>query len=585
MAGENTVEKVRQANDIVDVIGEYFPLHKAGSNYKALCPFHQEKTPSFVVSPDKQLFHCFGCGESGNLYNFVMKIEGLDFPEALRRMAERVNINISDTGDRHYRRNKQVKESILALNSRAAEFYHKVLFSVAGKKALTYLQKRGLNKKIIKEFKLGYAPGGSFLTRHALDNGVSSEELLKSGLSDKGRSGTFRDKFAERVIFPIHDERGQVRGFGGRVMDSSRQPKYLNTAQTPVFEKKQIIYGLYQGKETIREKKRIILLEGYMDVISAHQHGIKEAVAALGTAITRDHIYKIKHWVDDVVLSLDCDDSGFQAAEKGVDLLADSQISSRVCILPQGNDPEDIIRENPAEFSEYIKKSQDGMEWRIHRSIEKAGGKDTPEKKAAAVKDLVSVLKKIKNAVKREEVRKAIAEELNISERAVMQVMGKSERDLSLFKEKLEFNRLSREEKIYRELLHIALKHGHLNENLKEALKYDVDNMYAELFRRYISESGGDVQKALSSGEESKKILSKLSLMPLNDEDPQEYLNELMNALERLEQEKRYRVLSSEIRKLVVENNPQQLKEKNREFKKLARELKGCKNEASADIF
>ncbi len=585
MVGESSIEKVRQANDIVDIIGEYFPLQKAGANYKALCPFHQEKTPSFVVSPDKQLFHCFGCGESGNLYNFVMKMEGLDFPEALRRLAERVNINISDTGDKHYRRNKQIKESILALNSRAAKFYNKVLFSSSGEKALDYLKGRGLDKEIIETFSLGYAPGGNFLTKHALDNGVSTEELLQSGLSDTGRSGDLRDKFAERIIFPIHDERGQIRGFGGRVMDPSRQPKYLNTAQTPVFEKKQIIYGLYQGKETIREKKRIILLEGYMDVIAAHKSGIKEAVAALGTAITQDHIYKIKHWVDDVVLALDCDDSGFQAAEKGVDLLADSQISSRVCILPEGTDPEDIISKDPEEFFAYIENAHPGMHWRIQRSIEKAGGKDTPEKKAAAVKDLVTVLKKIKNAVKREEIRKAIAEELDISEKAVMQVMGNARGGLSLFKERLELDKLSREEKIYRELLHIALKYDDLKEKLKKALEYDIKNIYVDLLRNYISESGYDIQKAFSAGGESKKILSKLSIMPLNNEDPEEYLDELINTLERLTLEKRYQHLSHEIRKLIGENNPLQLKEKNREFKKIARTLKGCKDEVKADIF
>ncbi|MGM0567730.1 MAG: DNA primase [Elusimicrobiota bacterium] len=583
---ENTIEKVNRANDIVDLISEYFPLKRSGSNYKALCPFHQEKTPSFVVSRDKQLFHCFGCGESGNIFNFVMKMEGLDFSQSLRRLAERANIDITG-GSSDYERTRQIRDNILEINARAAEFYNKVLFSKEGYKALEYLRDRGLDNKIINKFKLGYAPGGSFLTKHALENGLNEDVLIKASLSDKNRRGSLYDKFRERIMFPIFDERGKVRGFGGRVLRDSAKPKYLNTARTDVFEKKQIIYGLFQAKKAVRTKKRIILLEGYMDVIAAHQYGLKEAVAALGTAITSEHVYKIKHWVSEAIISFDSDKSGIKAAQKGVDMLESSAINSKVCSLPSETDPEDIIRRNFDEFLKYLRRAEDGIEWRIKNSIKNFGGIDTPDKKASIVADIIPLIKGIENRVKRSEVIKQISEVLSINESAVMGELArfKNKRD-SILKKKMTSNKLTREEKIFRELLHVILRKPDLKKMAEPVLKFKFDNLYFKLLEEFVRNSNEEMQESLYRDKEKRNIVSKLSLMPLNhDRSAEIYLKELISALEFSLMKSKYERLSKELIQLRSNNDYESLKKKNKEFRKLAEQLKGSKKKTTMNNF
>ncbi len=378
MVDTRDIDRIRDSSDIVRLVEEYFPMKKTGANYKALCPFHQEKTPSFVVSPQKQIYHCFGCGKSGNIFNFLMEMEGIDFPEAAKRLAERTGVKLDRPQSKEYTRRKELNKKIIDLNHRAAKFYNRYLGSDAAREAYEYITGRGLDRDTIEKFLIGYAPSDNQIVQKALSNGVNKDILIQSGLAGQSRSGKLYDKFKDRIIFPILDERGQVKGFGGRVIDDSAMPKYLNTAQTKIFEKKKILYGLKESKQAIRKKKKVLLLEGYMDVIAAHQYDISYAVAPLGTALTAQHIYKIKHWVDEVIFCFDSDEAGAKATVRAVELVVESDLMGRVCQLPEGTDPEDIIRKDREHFLELLKKSKEVIKWRIEYSIDKF--RDIPDR-------------------------------------------------------------------------------------------------------------------------------------------------------------------------------------------------------------
>ncbi|MDW8060447.1 MAG: DNA primase [Thermomicrobium sp.] len=370
MARED-VERVREATDIVELIGSTLQLRKAGKNYKALCPFHQEKTPSFYVFPETQSFYCFGCGASGDALTFLMRTERLTFREALERLAERAGITLR-TDRRVDHAEDERRQRLFELNRTAAAWFAHVLWSTSyGEPARTYLERRGVDRATAERFGLGYAPDSqTALLRYLGQHGATVDELVDAGLVVRREDGSTVDRFRNRLVFPIRDRQGRVLGFGGRTLGDA-QPKYLNSPQTLVFDKSSVLYGIDLAEEAIRAQRTVIVVEGYLDAITAHQFGYTNTVASLGTALTERQGKQLRRLADHILLALDADAAGRQATLRGLELLrtalADSErpvpdprqlirfertlgVELSVVVLPEGFDPDDLIRRDRARW-------------------------------------------------------------------------------------------------------------------------------------------------------------------------------------------------------------------------------------------
>ena len=391
--GDDIIDEVRSANDIVDLIGSYVTLKKAGSNYVGLCPFHNEKTPSFSVSGRKQMYYCFGCGKGGNIYTFLQEYENITFVESVQMLADRAGITLPErTASPAENKKRQLKEVIFEINAKACGFYHKYLLDERGKRGLEYLKGRGLSDEIIRKFGLGYAGQSSGnLYRYLKSLNYNDEVLKQSGLFGYDDKGNPYDKFWNRVMFPIVDKRNHVIGFGGRVLGDAK-PKYLNSPETVVFDKSRNLYGInyIHGKLD----NGLILCEGYMDVISFFQNGVDNAVAALGTSFTEGHASLIKRMTDKVYICFDSDEAGQKAAMRAIPILKNAGVSTKVISLLPAKDPDEFFGKNSLDdFKDRVEKAKNSFFFEIGY-IEKDYDMDDPESKtgfmnASAAKCLV----------------------------------------------------------------------------------------------------------------------------------------------------------------------------------------------------
>jgi DNA primase len=339
MIPKDKIEEIIDRASVVQVVGDYVQLRKRGANHVGLCPFHSEKTPSFSVNDDKKLFYCFGCHAGGNVIGFVMKMEGLDFPDAARHVAERFGIEIVETRGKG---NSTLKDEVLLANSLAAKFFHEELLSRRGEAARTYFKKRGINKEIAEGFRLGYAPDSfDALKRHLEKNGISPATAEKAGLLSAKGQKTF-DRFRGRITFPILDRRGRVIAFGARTLGSD-EPKYLNSSDSPVFRKSESLFGLYQAREAIRREDFVLVCEGYFDQIALFRSGIQNAVATMGTALTSEHLKILKPLCGKVYALFDSDEAGKKAAVRSLEKFIAEDVPARVVALPAGKDPDEFI--------------------------------------------------------------------------------------------------------------------------------------------------------------------------------------------------------------------------------------------------
>ncbi len=338
-------EEVRKAADIVEVIGQYVQLKKAGQNYVGLCPFHSERSPSFTVNQNKQIYHCFGCGRGGDVFTFWMDYHNLSFPQSLEDLAERYHIPLPQRRDLAAERKKEeIKEQLFRINKLACSYFHEVLLkSEKGKPGRDYLSRRRLSQETISSFQLGYAVNRwDGLTNYMSSKGYSLERVAQAGLIVRKDDGAYYDRFRNRIMFPIFDLNGHVIGFGGRILDDTL-PKYINTPETPIYHKGAWLYGLDSAYKDIREKGLAILVEGYMDVLALRQYGISYVVAALGTALTGDQVRRLKGYTRDLIVLFDPDDAGRMAALKSFPLFLNEGVTARVLVLPQGEDPDSYI--------------------------------------------------------------------------------------------------------------------------------------------------------------------------------------------------------------------------------------------------
>ena len=425
------LEEIRNRCDIVDIISEYVHLKPAGKGFKGLCPFHGEKTPSFMVSPEKQLFHCFGCGEGGNVFNFLMKYEKLSFFEAVKMLAKKSGVSLPVDEEKEnflYRK----KERLYKLNNLVTNYYQECLFRTnQGKKVINYFKKRGINDTSVELYRLGYAPPGwDALTNFLKKKGYTYEELIKAGLIKKSKiEGKYIDYFRDRIIFPIFHLSGRVIGFGGRALDDSL-PKYINSPETLVYNKGSNLYNLNFAKEDIRKKNCIIIVEGYTDVLITQQYEFNNVVASLGTALTTKQIDLIKRFTDTVLIAYDADSAGNMATLRSLDLLVKAGLGIKVLALPQGYDPADfLIKKGRTPFQNLIDRSLSLIDYKLKLLYSNYSIK-TIEGKVKVVKEILPTLSVIGNEVELRAQTKKISEELKLSEEAILIELKRYKRGL-----------------------------------------------------------------------------------------------------------------------------------------------------------
>ena len=421
---ENLIEEIRMKNDIVDVISSYVKLQKKGSSYFGLCPFHNEKSPSFSVSPSKQMYYCFGCGAGGNVLTFIMEYENYSFPEALKYLADRVGVELPQQEmSEEMKRQQDLRSRILDINKMAARYYYYQLRSDSGNQAMNYLKGRKLSEETIHKFGLGYSTKyGNDLYRYLKSKGISDELLAQSGLMNVDEKKGMYDKFWNRVIFPIMDVNGRVIGFGGRVMGDGK-PKYLNSPETKVFDKSRNLYGLNIARTS--RKKYMLVCEGYMDVISMHQAGFTNAVASLGTALTSQHASLLKRYTDEVILTYDSDEAGVKAALRAIPLLKEVGVSTKVLSMLPYKDPDEFIKAlGTEEFQKRIDEAKNSFLFEID-VLQRNYDMQDPQSKTAFYEETAKKLMSFEQELERENYIEAVAARYGIGFDALRKLVNR----------------------------------------------------------------------------------------------------------------------------------------------------------------
>ncbi|MDH5774418.1 MAG: DNA primase [Nitrospirota bacterium] len=417
-----TIQQIRERVDIVDLISTYVSLSKAGQNFKGLCPFHSEKSPSFSVNPASQYFHCFGCQVGGDAFTFLMKQENMDFMEALRELSQRAGIALPEFRQATSRTESGLsRERYFHLYQLASSWYHRnLLEGPEAQEARAYLDQRGIARESWATFQLGYAPGGWNGLSHWMEGqAVPLHELNQAGLvvrkeKDGAQGFSTYDRFRNRVLFPIADTRGQILGFGGRVLQDDATPKYLNSPETDLFFKGRTLYGLDKARQAAAAVGRFYLVEGYFDVIALHEHGMKNVIAPLGTALTTDHVHILRRFVPSVTLVFDGDAAGVNAALRTLDLFVNSGMDVRVLVLPTGDDPDTFIRTNGVEaFRELDVRAATLLDFVVTSVLDKAK-KDSIQDRVQRADEVLAILQKTKNPLEKDEYLKVVSERLGI---------------------------------------------------------------------------------------------------------------------------------------------------------------------------
>jgi len=503
---QEVIDEIVARSDIVDIISEYLPLKKAGRNYQGLCPFHHEKTPSFVVSPEKQIFRCFGCGVGGNIFSFIMQSEGLNFPEAVEKIAQKAGISLpqQEMSEKELKV-FQKRERWYKINEAAAKYYHKVLLNTKwGQKALFYLKNRGIDLQIIEKFQLGAVLSDwDGLINFMGKNGVEPKELHEMGLALPNNSERgYYDRFRGRLMFPIWDHSGRVIAFGGRVLDDG-EPKYLNSPDTPLFNKGQYLYGLHLAKGSIRQTDLAVMVEGYMDVIACHQFGVTNTVASLGTALTSNQARALMRHTYQVAIAYDADVAGSNAALRGLDILADLGCQVRIVKLPKGMDPDDYLRKSGKEkFKELVMQGESFIEYKLFKAMENVNTSSI-EGKIKVIQNILPDLAKIDSPVARESAVKIIAIKLGLAEASIMDELRKYFREKQKFPQNKDRKQEKRENNIVNlrvlnklevQMLRILFEDNSIFPRLEgaggmELFTPPLDNFYQRIWKIYQAKS------------------------------------------------------------------------------------------------
>lgn len=422
---EETIEKIRNSVDIVDLIGEYVQLKKQGRSFVGLCPFHDEKTPSFSVSPDKQIYHCFGCGNGGNVFTFLMEIEGFGFLDAVKKLGDKAHIEVPDIEPtERSRKQKNSSRSMIEAHDLLAKYYHSCLLKTnAGEEARRYLEKRGFEPETIEVFQIGYAPQEwELATRFLMKRGFSPETMQKAGLFSKREfDGKYFDRFRDRVMFPIWDARGQTIAFGGRILGDGK-PKYLNSPETEIFNKGKTLFAFHLAKPSIREKKQAILFEGYVDVVKAHQAELKNVVASLGTSLTEEQAYLLRRHAETVVICYDSDNAGVNGAFRAAEILEKTGCYVKIATMPDGLDPDDYIgKYGGRRFQADVIGASETVTAFKMRYFRKGKNLQDEGDRMRYIEEVIGVIAGLRKAVERDHYLRQLADEFSLSLDALKQ--------------------------------------------------------------------------------------------------------------------------------------------------------------------
>ncbi len=536
---EDLIIKIRGSQDIVEVISRHISLKKTGQNYTGLCPFHSEKTPSFVVSPLKQLFHCFGCGTGGNVITFLMKYENIPFPEAVKRLAQDAGIEIQDRP----RKDDKGEQLLYEVNRGTAAYYHKVLSTAKeAEPARKYLSGRGLSVETIKRFNIGYSiHSWNAVNEHLKKEGFKEEMLVKSGIVVPNNSGTgYYDRFRGRIMFPIYDIQKRIVGFGGRVMDDSL-PKYLNSPETPIFSKGHVLYGLDTAKDSIRGEGYAIIVEGYMDVIAAHQAGVSNVVGTLGTAFTINHLRALTRFCKEVVLTFDSDTAGINAALRAMDIFTGGEVKAKVLLLPEGEDPDSFIGKNgKSAFLELLKQSKGAVDFAIDRIIEKMSRSDDDDSidaKVRAASECLAIIKKIPNRIEQDFYLKRVSKDLSIEKDILLSELKRGKegkRGPHLGGGKAATVDRPKAEEI---LVCLIIKDWDLRRMVGDVLCVEdfTDPQFKEI-ARYLLNSDKDIHTIINSevcNQDIKDIMTKMAVHDAQFDLPEKTLSDCIRVLQR----------------------------------------------------
>jgi len=411
------VDEIKTRLDIVEVVSQYVELKKAGKNYKGLCPFHSEKTPSFIVSPEKQIAWCFGCQKGGDVFNFLQEVENVDFVEARNMLAEKANIDVSKYQVSSSQVSKSEKEEMINAHDVATRFFIDQLFnSLDGKKALEYIRERGISDEMINLFQLGWAPD-SFQDTYSylLKNGVSKDVIVRSGLAtSKDTAGTkIFDRFHGRIMFPVSDSLGRIVAFAGRAVKSGQEPKYLNSAETKIYNKSALLYGYSQNKKAIKTADQAIVVEGYFDVIASVQVGVENVVASSGTALTKQHVQLLKRLTRNLVFAFDSDKAGIDAARRGVEMAQSLDVNVKVAVVSGGKDAADLVKDTPEEWARVIARAKPYLEFFVKYRKDEISD-DDPDKLRKVLDDVFPLLAGINGRIELDGAVRMLAKELNL---------------------------------------------------------------------------------------------------------------------------------------------------------------------------
>jgi DNA primase len=406
------LEEIKNKIDIVEYIGKYVQLKQAGRNFKGVCPFHNEKTPSFMVSTDKQIFHCFGCNEGGDVIAFAQKIEGIDFMTAVRELADQAGVRLTND----FRAPKEPTDKLFEINEYACAYYEKELQKPENKQALEYLKSRGLEDKTIKEFRLGFAPArGSNLLTELTQIGFISQDMENAGIA-KMRNGRLSDQFFGRLMFPISNPSGKVVAFTARVLDDSL-PKYINTPETKIFHKSDILFGYDKAKDSIRKQKHAIIVEGQMDVIFSHQAGIKNVIASSGTALTESQLNIIKRQTTNIKLAFDVDMAGQNATKRAIELALAKDFDIKIIAVPEGKDPADLVKSDPKKWILACREAKNVLDYVFDSTFLKYPNyKNNLIAKKQATKEILAVIQKVESPTDRASMIRRLSEEMDVEE-------------------------------------------------------------------------------------------------------------------------------------------------------------------------
>ena len=422
---DELLDEIRSRNDIVDVISQYVTLKRKGRNFVGLCPFHNEKSPSFSVSPDKQIFKCFGCGVGGNVFHFISKVENISFGESVQMLAERAGVELPKSQNSEDEHTSILKSKVYEVNKEAAEFYHQNLYKSTSKAGQEYIKKRKLDNNTLKSFLIGYAGDNNELYAYLKSQGFNEEEMLASSLIGRSESGRYYDKFRHRIMFPIQDVRNRVIAFGGRVLDDSK-PKYINSPENIVYSKGRNLFGLNVAKRgTTGMLKRILIVEGYMDAISLYQRGITNVVASLGTALTDAQGRLLRRSSEQVILGYDADGAGQTAIMRGMEILKNMGVDIRVLQISGAKDPDEfVVKYGPDKFRKCMDNAISVVEYKI-KNLKKNLNLENTSDKIKFLNELAKTLSEVDNTMEREVYVDNIARTYGISKEAIYAEINK----------------------------------------------------------------------------------------------------------------------------------------------------------------